>query len=65
MVTHQAARVVAVRMSQEHVVQGNRRERAFAHVNAKIELWNLYVRRKAGNRESGNGRAGRIDVNLP
>ena len=64
-VTHQAARVVAVRMCQEYVVQGNRRERAFAHVNAKIELWNLYVRRKAGNRESGNGRAGRIDVNLP
>ena len=57
--------MIAVRMRQEYVVQGNRRERAFTHVNAKIQLWNLDVRRKSRNRKSGNGRTGRIDVDLP
>ena len=64
-VTHQATGMIAVRMRQEHVVQGNRRERAFTHVNAKIQLWNLDVRRKSRNGKSGNGRARRIDVDLP
>ena len=64
-VTHQATRVVAVGVRQKHVVEGNSRKRAFAHVDAKIEFRNLDVRRKPGNRETGNVRAGRIDVNLP
>ena len=64
-VTHQAARVVSVRMCQEHVVQRNRRKRAFAHVDAEIQFGNLDVCRQSGNRESGNRRAGCIDVNLP
>ena len=64
-VTHEATRMVAVGVSQEHVVQGNRRKRAFTHVDAKVQFGNLDIRRESGNRESGNRRTGRINVNLP
>jgi hypothetical protein len=63
-VTHHATGMVAMGMRQEHMVQRSSRERAFAHVDAKIEFRNLDVRRKSGNRKTGNRRTGRIDVHL-
>ena len=63
-VTHEAAGVVAVRMREEHVVERNGRERAFAHVDAEVELRELQVCGESRNRESLDGGTGHRPVYL-
>jgi hypothetical protein len=50
-VARQAPRVIAVGVGQEDVIDRQRRQRAFAHVEADPELGNLDVGREARDRE--------------
>ena len=63
-VTHQATGMVAVRMRQEHVIDGGCRKRTFTHVDAEVQFGELDVGRKSRNRKAGDGRARSLQVNL-
>jgi hypothetical protein len=37
--SHEASRVVAMGMRQEHMVHGERAEWTLSHIKAKVEIW--------------------------
>ena len=63
-VTHEATGMVSVGVGQEHMVDGCGRERAFAHVDHKVQFGKLQIGRKPGNGKSVDGGAGCFQVDL-
>ena len=54
-VAREAARMVAVRVREEHVIDGQRRQRAFAHVEADAELRHLDIGGETRDRKADDG----------